>query len=91
SMGKDMWKFCKRYNIKYETYKTLGHGYLMKGKPESYASHLVNAALNKGFWPIVKASSKEHLRQLSNDSETSYSFDNIDNSDLLNDSILYAN
>ena len=63
----------------------------MKEKPESYASHLVNVALNKGFWPIVKASSKEHLRQLSNDSETSYSFGNVDNSDLLNYSILYAN
>lgn len=91
SMGKDMWDFCKRYNIKYETYKTLGHGHLMKEKPANYASRLVNAALNKGFWPIVKASSKEHLRQLSNDSETSYSFGNIDNSDLLNYSILYAN
>lgn len=60
-MGSRLHKFCKDNNIKYETYKTLGHGILIEKYLPSY---LVDYSIQKGFYPIVKASSEEHLDSL---------------------------
>ena len=62
-MGKSLFDFCREKGIKYETYKTLGHGLLLQNGKFS-ASDLVNHSIEKGFYPIVKASSDEHLESL---------------------------
>lgn len=64
-MGKAVHDFCKNNGIKYETYKTLGHGFLVNAGLSP--AFLINHSIEKGFYPIVKASSKEHLQSLNED------------------------
>ena len=55
-------KYFEKRNIKCETYKTLGHGILpKKGFSPSF---LANESIKKGFYPILKASTDEHLKAL---------------------------
>lgn len=63
SMGNQVYSKCIPYKIKYETYRTLGCGHLVKDRHFS-PSDLVQNSINRGYVPIVKVTGKHHLDEL---------------------------
>lgn len=62
-MGDKVYDYCKKYGIKYETYRSLGRGRLVKERHFSPAA-LLQHSINKGYVPIVKATGQKHLSEL---------------------------
>ena len=63
NMGNQVYSKCISYKIKYETYRPLGRGRLVKERHFSPAA-LLQHSINKGYIPIVKATGQKHLSEL---------------------------